>query len=1631
MAVKEFATGIAESVGEAINPFNRDKRFTREELKARGEEFSNPEYMWENYYTQRRDLEDTNDAIAILERLRKMEIMKKSNYISIEDQEGELTDEAKQIISEMDQDLQDLELQKKLQLSAINYAHKNLGGIQKHVTAPLYDVIVDVSSINDVGDLISAGRIAMVAASAGIGAGVAAGTARLGMGTVGKVLATEAVVSIGDTALDVARVKDDTGQDLSVKQIAGMYGVNFATGVGMEGVGAGVGYAFGKIFPKAKAKINKTGAKVVNSQNAPINEDGITPNPTVNQATKEALNKVLGTESAEQMSDVINQNVEIKFDNFETNFDGKLSNTLDIGATTSAERKVKTELAQGLESGKKKKVDDTTTYYKQKEGLNFFPGNKSLGLPDVGDTAVMQAMNLRSNKIRVEMSNVVANFARNTANVYEEAAAAQGKMAKDILVQSPLFTKEFVNSISIMKEAVSQNTTKEMNFKISSLGSNIGIYDFADFVDYSLKNEINVMESFFLNKLPKEMPQEYKDVWGFMKDLTYKYSIEVTPRNIFEDTDPLVQLAGEYNFKDLFIGTDYKPDLYEGSNIPMMINPSLTKEEALKYLDVVKKDIKNKILDSSEEVSTKIDEIVQNFTDAYFLPYNEELTNFLLDNLGETKSNLVNKLTSRGLSQREARTLYNEFNKARREFKVGNTSLDLAETIISDFQKRNTIKNRIFAFVRKDQAQANADLFRVTKDAEGTRKTIKEWASEKEVKASREFTQEELDRRDAIVDRINKIFGKNNPAVKNAYTGVRVPLANGRSKIIDINSSVYDYIDIYWKENGIPNKDWRDLSKERLVQLVDEIALDLHTELVRRVGNSERIFHGIADPESLINKLMTNWKIDPGKVEVKINYEADKFEGFVQLQDNGKYLLNLDFTKKMDVDTQLGVVRHEMQHIYDNIVLGAGTNASYQSAFRNIPTVKNSPILREILRETGFTPDARKPITLRRLQGEFYDNHFYSYMNSNFENKYLYAMAREAMEKRTGFQKAQDFFQLLYASTQNRTGDRVPVSQIFGFVKETEPFLDELPEDFYQDYLIKSFVDPEQMYKFVDFLADTGNNKTKNLTSQFGKIISRRTTEELGFSINTLMTQLNKSQIQKDLVAQGIADQFLNNTVAEQVITQLREGVKERFLTTGSRDLDILSPSQLASSGVTSALIGARHFVEALTGPVMAGVSNVLNGGNFAESVNLMIKNYPLAYKNYFKSYGYATGTIIESGGQFWNMTVNAVTQTLLGKQYEQNLTAHIANVLHKNTNIANKNISLFDAKLHGEFMTKMSILNAGKDPESFLAGIAKIFNRNLHGNKADDVASQMIGQYVAKSDLMQMLNKSGFAQLNERQKKMYSYSGFTNQQFTEWQEYARGVIDKHGMDKLPQEAFALKMMLSQAEGAVDIMGMSRRTSELIDNPFFYMCKTMINAADLAFKKLKATNIDGIPIDNLNTNMIIDCMKIAGLAGIGVIASSPRDFAESIIFGNKNLMDKSEEVYEKFQENPAAGAATLAKTLIEEGAKQTPFAYATSPSSNAFGYAGAGYSLIDRNIYDFSAGEFRGKGTTLRLMGSAILGSTTLKLGRESKDGKVSKSKLLKQGAKDIETYLPIMYNDYTTKARRKQKNSDYLLLNY
>ncbi len=1601
--VYDYLKGLNKSAFNVFNPFSNES-FTKKELEQREENFSNPSYIWNSYYLQREKMEETLDRINTINKMKELRVETKELRAKFLGRDIEETEETKKMFDEYDKELEELEFQKKLQTASLNYAQKSLGGIQKFITAPLYDVLVDVSNPTDTGDLISVGRVGVALASAGVGSAVAQGATNIGIGTVGGVVATEAAVSVADTALDVARIQDETGEEVELEEIAKLYGTNVASGLIMNGLMTGVGYAFGKAFQKVKNRVNTAGASAMNSPNASSMADDITPNPKMSDAPVEALKQALGEETGEQMADIIKPTQATKFDSFSSVDDGVMSVTVDMGTTTPTERKI---------------MNLTLAEFKEKNKIKNVPEGEFLNLPNTKEL-IQQEMVNKSNKIMVDFSNMAANFARNFANLAQDKAKIKNVDPNNFINKDALFVKEWVNSLSILKEQAAEKLSKQVNLNISSRGSELGINNYVDFVKFSEQNGVDILKSMYTDTLPSELPQAYKEVFGYLKDLTYKYSIEVTPREVFSESDELLKLSGEYKLDGLFVGMDYTPSDwdFESLGVPMMINPKLTKNQALDMINKVRSDLQQKLTGRVD-----IEKAVRDYADSELISYDEGISKILKENISQSRANIIDRLRNYGLNKRQAKSVYSFFNKARLSSGVDTTALELVDTITKDFSKRNTIKNRLFNFIPKNQAMVDEDLFMVTK-IEGTdiNKTIKNFAPQNEVETNRNFTKEQLDRRDKIVEMTSKYLGGSiNPRVEKAFWGFDLPLAQGRSKTVDIRTTdITELADAYWEKNGVLKIDWRELSEQDKIKFLDEVATKFYNRLVTRVGEFARQQTGISDVTTYVDNMLTKWGIPQGLIDVKINEGAEKFQGYFKRR--GKVLV-LDFPSDVSSDLKLGVARHELQHIYDDVVLGAFDDPSFRTSFKNKPTVEGKEIFSRI--------NNSQPVTIREFLGSFYDNHFYSPMNDNFENSYLAAAARDKFSNRTPYEKAQDFYSLLKATTQGRTKSRTNVKEIFRFLEGAEDIPDYLDNDFYQDFAIKSFISPEDMFDYVNFLANTGNNRMKNITSNYSKIISRMTTEEQGFSINTLLNQLNTSKIKKDLLNQGVeVDDLLNNTNAEKVLYSIREGVRERFIKTGSREFDPLSFGSLFSSGITSALIGSRQFVEATVSPVAAGISHILNGGNISEAALMTIKNYPLSYKNYFKSYIYGTGTIVENVGDFFNANINAMTKTLLDRQFEQTFTLHLADTLHKIGDIRNSDISLYDAKLFGDFVTQMAILNSGGNPEAFLGKLARIFNKGIHGNKADDIQLQAIAQSVAKSEFNKMLGVSSISQLNQVQKKMYSMSGFSNENFNQWQEYARRIVEKNGLE-LPDDAFSLKMMLAQGEGAVDIMGMSRRTATSSRNPFLYMCQTMFNAALLSLQKLRATSVNGLSIDHMDTNIIAKLMGITALGVIGVGATMPKQEVEKILFGNKTSLEELQKAYETFEQDKTKGSYEIATTLLDAVSQQTPLAYTLSPSSNAFGVLGAAYSLADRNIYDFSAGEARSPWLTLSVFAAPIVSSRLLTLAKRfdfdnGPSTPINKTQLKKQLANDIETYLPYSYRSTSKKLRRQQKMNEF-----
>lgn len=1602
-AVYDYLKGLSNNAFNFFNPFS-NQGFSQEELQAREDEFSNPSYMWNSYYLQRDKMEETLDRINTIKRMKDLQIELKETRLKVLGKDMEETEGTKKIFEEYDKELEALEFQKKIQIAGLNYAQKNLGGIQKFISAPLYDVLVDVSNPTDIGDLISVGRVGVSLASAGVGAAVAKGAGSIGLGTVGKIVGTEAVISVADTALDVARIKDETGEELDNSDIAKLYGTNVAGGLIMNGLMAGGGYAFRTIFNKVKGRVNSAGASAMNTPGANRTSPNGTPNPDMSQAPRTALKQALGEESGEQMADVIKSAELSKFDTFDVSDEIAKASTLDMGTTTPAERKV---------------MDITLTDYMAKNLDTPIPESEFLNLPKTRDF-IKTEMNARTNKIMTDLSQMIANYARVYTNTIEEIALKKNIKAIDLINsnQTPLFAREWVNSISIIKEKISTTLSKQINFNISSRGSELGINNYVDFIKYSQDNGIDIFKAMYTGILPDNLPQPYKEVFGYVSDLTFKYSIEVNPREVFGENDYLIETASKYGANSLFVGLEYEPKdwNFDIDGVPMMINPRLTSDEALELVSKIRTELQ-------DELSGKIDlvKVVQDYADLEMANYDEGIVKILEENLSQSRYNLINKLREYGLNKRQASVVYNVFNKARKNIEdVDVNGIELIDEITKDFSKRNTIKNRLFSFIPKNDAMSDVDLFRITTDGKGNTIRNKRFAPKDEVTNNRKFTQAELDRRDEIEQMVTKYLGGPiNPNVEKAFWGINIPLAQG-SKTVDIRTTdISQLADIYYKKEGVLKKDWRELSDDDMVKFLDEVATKLVSESIIKIGEYVRISTGIDNVEDYVDYLLTKWNVDKSKLKIEINHKAEKFKAFYRPSEK---LISLNFPKDMGGDTKLGVVRHELQHMYEDVVLGKTNDVTYRNNFRNRPTIAGTGVFNRIKKG--------QPVTAREFIGRFYDNHFYSPMNDNFERNYLAAVAREKFNKRTPYEKAQDFFSLLDATTQGRVTERTHVKEIFRFLQDAEDIPDYLDADFYQDFAIKSFIRPDDMFDFVSFLADKGNNKIRNMNTNYSKILSRMVTEEQGFSINTLLAQLNTNKLKRDL--QGIYDNVndLKNTVLGTVIGDIRKEVRDRFITRGGRQDDPTSLPSLFSSAVTSALIGTRQFTEALTSPVMAGTAHILAGGKFSEGAMMAIKNFPLAYRNYIKSYIYAGGTAVENVGEFFNAGINAASQTILKRQMEQTFTLHLADTLHKIGDIKNSNITLFDAKEFSDFTTQMAILNAGADPDAFIGRMARIFNRSIHGNKADDIQLQAIAEKVARSEFMKMLGVSDVSQLNQIQKQMYTMSGLDNSEFGKWQVYARNVVNEHGLD-FPQDAFSLKMMLAQGEGSIDLIGMSRRTTKGERISFLYMCQTMFNAAKLALQKLKATSVNGFQVEHMDTIQIAKLMGVLGVASIGVVAMLPKQQTEKIVFGNKTMLDDMDKAYDTWKQDKKKGSYLIAKTILGTATQQTPFSYMVNPSGNAFGVYGAGYSLFDRNIFDVSKGEVRDSWLTLSIFAAPIVSSRLTMLAKKygTQEGgsvPINKSQLTQQLADDIETFLPYSYESTTRKMKRQQRMNEF-----
>lgn len=1591
---------IVEGVTDRFTP-QISSETSLNETARRLEEAQSTEYLNNGFMKNRAELERTQDKINILNSLKKSAVKDDEHYLELLSQGMEETEAFSQTKTKYDEELEMLYELKKIQEATTQYARENLGIINRTFAAPAYDVLIDAMNITDAGDLVSGGRLIATAASGLISGGVGTGLSKLGVvsnltekGTKAAMLASnvitkagvEAATSIPDTYLDIKRMETE-GQEYDWGTIAKQYGLNFAGGMAMEGVTSLASYGFGKMLNKFSQDFNtKAGSTLAESKpikkqvgkNQQYAEVGLEADNNLTTANAYHQNVVNhhGQLNGEIKADIDIPSGEIeKVDPLAVGPD-KFNNTLkvDVDMNTSGERRI---MAKVVEEAKNKNPKDELDTKKllEENKLEIKRLEKEKKVRQIDD-----------------FTRAMIFDARHTVTEAQKIALEKGENVNKFIGDNTLATYEKLYSITNILDTSRLNQQKTFNFGISKRGAKLKINDYSDFVRYSNENGIDVGRFIFTGRIGKEMPNEYKEVAGYVKEMADKYVFNNKPLITFEDTDSMVSYAYSKGLHDLFEAVDFAS---EGNSITLRINPDLDSKELTKIVRTLKDEARPNL-----EKNLDVEQVFNaTMKKTGLLP--DVAKSILNENIVEDGIYIKRLLREAGLTDYQARTLFNEFNRARKKIEPDNAMM-LLNTINSDISQRNSMSNKVWKYINKQQALANESLFRVET---GTRS---KWITEEE--ARKILPKEQIDKLDKILEKSDEFFGTYDPQLATSYYGFNIQQKSGKTVTKDIRTTdVTDVMDQFLESQGVTKK-FENLTPEQKIKAVDSLMAKFQLEDDMKVGTNVARLH---NPKSLSDYFETFIKqnnLPRDMMEIEINTNAPKFEAYFQPSKTNKQKIVLNFPKGMDQRLQLGVLRHELEHAKEFFEDGL-ENINFKG-FRNMPTVSGSGAFQKLI--------DGKPVSIREMLAAYYNKHFYNVQNDTFERNLLNITMRDRLGNMSKYDRMQNFMKMLRNTRIGAINNRATNKELFGFMADEIDMPDIIDSNYFQDFITKTFHSPEKMYDFFDFLSDFGTNKAERNSTVFWQTIAGMTTKDVGFSPATLLNSLNDSRMDKYIKEnlKDIDNEFVNTNM-RSIIGGLRNQLRDSLIQSGSRKIVPNDFKSLLESGVVSAMIGARPVKEAIVTPTMAMISYAFSGGDI-KGLKKMSKNWVIGLGEYAKSYGTVLGTGLENTGEF----VNWGLRKTLGVELENNFLCTFGDTLRKT--FKNKGITLdtHEAKILSKMNTDLRILSADGDVRSFSSFLARALNGNLVGNSADDLILERIAHSNALFELNGMAKANSYESLSAIQKSMYNVSGFEKEQFELFKQNLIKVRDtSDSFLDLKSEHLNVKLMLGIAQSKVDVVGLGRKAFKTTDDTgrFFFMAKTVAGAALIAGKRMHSTNVNGVEIPMLSGAKF---GKAVGLSLLAIAGSVPAQYAVSMaqeyLLGYKNNLEELRQDLVNITETK--NYSKLAKDFTNYALEMSPMAYYKAGNTygggllDNLGAIGEVPNMLDQNIFDFSNGEFRSPYRMLGLAGSTIAGSTFLRtLKRFEKDKKATsrtfrskkfRNEFEKELEKDFEKYL-------------------------
>lgn len=1488
----------------------------------------------------------------------------------------------------------------------VNLAGREAGFFTRFVAQPIFDTVLDVADVTDVGDMVSAARIGSFLYGAGIGDAVGA-TATVGkLGNAGKVLASQGAIGMVEGGIDYARYASE-----GLEQTPTDYVKYAALNTGANLLGYGLGKLVGKgvesIMDFKKNQVTKKLAKATTGTIPNGTEAGGKVIDAVEQSLDVATNgngaKILAVNNAKAG--------EITIDSFASGEQVlKESMQLDVPGTTVMERQA---AAEAINNYKLRNNISVSTPVE-----NFRIAN----IPEVIDDT--QEILKKNKNLALEQTQMALfNQARFKATLVEKAIKeSDGNLnASHFYSVSDEQSRLVLDTIKIGYEQASENISQQLSLSISAKGSAIGINDISDFFVYSSNNSIDPMKALYNRSIGKSMPKEYQEVFGLIQSLYDKYVVKVAPSQVFSETDDIFIAAEKAGIAEkIFDVYDYIPADWDTTVIPYRIKQGL-KPDDLAFFFGAKLD----------DPISQVGNLVKNYSaKRYNHQLDDKAIEILQNSIGKTKKQIVSELKEAGLRNTDAEYMY----KFMKKMSTDNNAISaegeqIVKAIKKEYRQLGTRENRVWQYFNKKEVLKYEDFRIVKNDEFGNPLLTREVLPLEQAKLR--WTPEQAQEYGEIIQEVKHSFGTQDPVLDKAYNGIELKVGKNSTTIGDMRTvTVGQYYD-----NMFGKGSWEKLSPVDRIKVANgKIGNKIAKNEVSKVGSDIINKWGTDDIEYIANGYMDKWKIT-GKVKMNINNSASKFNASTKTisTNAGKaYEVTLDFPAGMSKKEQIGILRHELQHVYESEFTNKLSDSEFiNKIFRNEPGIVDEKFLAKIA--------GNEPVSLRELSGQYYNNHFYIPSNDSFETSYLSYKLREHYNSLTDDDKFLHFLQAVDSSRAVVDKGKTTVKDIFGFgtnAKAIPEFLSdvidnttEIPEDF----VFKSFKSEDDMIDFISYLTNKGNNGATNIDVAYSKIQTSMRNEAVGFSPNQLLRSLNTKNVRKAIKAAGL-DTRISSTDTEAILNTYRETLRAGFINKPSQTVNAYSNYEMFKTGVTTAIIGNRYYKDAIVANVNSALGKIYNG-DIKGGVLDIFKNAPTAYKYMTRSWAYQGGNILEQT----NIILKHVTNDLMGMNYEGRWLAHAADTLQRLGNVGTKDINIMQISNFIETQTKLNLLKAGIPLNSNRGTLAMIQAKQLQGLKTDDMVGYIMAQGNARSEFLRMIEKTSFNELTPIQQKMFHFSGVAQENFASWATNAKKAMENINLDDIPSQYANIRNVINAGISENDIVGLSRRGIKGEYSPFMYMVQTTFNIAGSTFRKV-TTNVDkGVYMaKGVSADSATKLMGTAFAGAAGLLTVAPTAILYQSIKNRENFLTTMKNEYNEFTGNKSKYSLQMAKNMI-----------GMSPFGEITGKKGFGHALItfgqlaNRKVYNVEKKEFQGTGSSLVFMGSFILGASATKLindfSKQDKSGGGSaavaayvrspkfKAALEKETAKNIKKQLPGMYNRTYNQYSIELKNDKFI----